>query len=109
MAHLPTTVRGVLLTLLYLAVAIPPLVWLAITLSGPVAWITVALVAIAVIAFFVQRRRLEAARERAHVGAFSFGDVNRRIHAEEALAVAGRENAREMGSSATRRPEPARV
>jgi hypothetical protein len=39
---------------------------------------------------YVRRRRVEAARERAWVGQFSFGDVIARMRAREALALSPR-------------------
>jgi hypothetical protein len=47
-------------------------------------------VALMAVAFYLWRRRVEAGRERAWVGEFSFGDVVRRRRAEEALEVAAR-------------------
>lgn len=86
MAHLPTTVRGTLIVFLFLAVAIPAVVWFAIVLSGPIAWISIAVVALVVIAIFLRRRQLDAARERAYDPALGFTNVVAKMRAENALA-----------------------
>ncbi|HEY8017922.1 MAG TPA: hypothetical protein VIG53_00375 [Actinomycetota bacterium] len=101
MAHLPTTVRGTLFALLLLAAAIPLVVWLAISLSGPIVWITVALIAIAVIAPLVRLHLVDAARERAYDPALGFGDALARLRAEDALGVAARDARRERASTPT--------
>jgi hypothetical protein len=98
----PTTVRGALLAFCVLAAAIPLIVWLAISLSGPIVWIVLALVAITTIAFILRHRLLDAKRERAWVGAFSFGDVNARIRAEQALVDSDRADARALTASRVR-------
>jgi len=98
MAHLSTTVRGVLVALLLIALAIPLVVWSAIALSGPVVWISLALVAILVISLIVRSHLLDAARERAYDPAVGFGNVIRKMRAQEALADARRVQAREERS-----------
>jgi alpha/beta superfamily hydrolase len=40
------------------------------------------------VALYIWRRRVEAARERAWVGAFSFGDVVARMRARETRQIA---------------------
>jgi membrane protein implicated in regulation of membrane protease activity len=87
MAHWPKTVSGNLFTLGLIAVVVPLIVWFVITLP---AWVLMglAVVALAAAALVLWRRRLEAARERAWVGEFSFGDVVRRRHSAEQLEAA---------------------
>jgi hypothetical protein len=90
MAQWPKTTRGNVLTVL-LIVAAAPFVWIAaVALSGPLVWATLVLVALASIVLYVWRRRVEAARERAWVGAFSFGDVVASLRARDALDLSGR-------------------
>jgi len=83
MAHWPKTLRGNILAVLLIAAATPLVVIIAIALSGPSVWTGVALVALVCAALYVWRRRVDAARERAWVGAFSFGDVIASLHARE--------------------------
>jgi hypothetical protein len=86
--HWPKTIYGnLILFMLTLAIA-PILVWTAVSLSGPLGLVSVAVVGPAFVGFFLWRRRIEAARERAWVGAFSFGDVIDRMRAREAVQVA---------------------
>jgi hypothetical protein len=88
--HWPKTVYGnVILFMLTLAIT-PLVVWAAVSLSGPLVWAALAVVALALVGLAIRRRRIEAARERAWVGAFSFGDVIDRMRAREAGQVAGR-------------------
>ena len=85
MAYWPKTLRGSVLTVLLIVVGLSLLVFLAISLSGPLVWAGSALVALTSIALYLWRRRIEKARERAWVGAFSFRDEVVRMHAREAL------------------------
>jgi hypothetical protein len=88
MVHWPNTVYGnVILLLLTLAIT-PIVVWAAVSLSGPLVWAALAVVALACVAGYIRRRRIEAARQRAWVGAFSFGDVIDAMRAREAGQVA---------------------
>jgi hypothetical protein len=87
MAQWPKTVRGKLFYISLAAVAVPLLLWFVVTLPGFVLW-ALAAIALASVALFVWRRRIEAGRERDWVGEFSFGDVVRRRRAKEALEVA---------------------
>jgi hypothetical protein len=87
MAHWPKTVSGNLFTFGLGAVVVPLLVWFVITLPGLVLW-GLAVIALAAIALVLWRRRVEATRERAWVGEFSFADVVRRRHAAEELELA---------------------
>jgi hypothetical protein len=87
MAHWPKTVSGNLFTFGLIVVVVPLMVWFVITLPS---WVLLALgvVALAAVALVLWRRRLDAARERAWVGEFSFGDVVRRRKAAEELELA---------------------
>jgi hypothetical protein len=79
------TLPGIVLVFLFVALAITAAVVLvpAVMTLGPWMWGALALVAITATAIAVQRRRVEAARERAWVGSFSFGDVVARRRAED--------------------------
>ena len=90
MAHWPKTVRGNVLAVLLIAAVAPAVLMVAVLLSGPWVWAAIVAVALASIALVVWRRRVEAARERAWVGAFSFGDVVASMRARDALDVSGR-------------------
>ena len=85
MAYWPKTLRGNVLTVLLIVVGLPLLLFLAISLSGPLVWAGLALGALMWVAVYLWRRRIEKARERAWVGAFSFRDEVVRMHAREAL------------------------
>ncbi|MGI8615979.1 MAG: hypothetical protein ACR2L4_04230 [Actinomycetota bacterium] len=87
MAHWPKTVSGNLFTFGLAVIVLPLLVWFLITLPGLVIWGLVA-VALAGVALFVWRHRVEAARERAWIGEFSFGDVVRRRRAADKRELA---------------------
>ena len=87
MAHWPKTISGNIFTIALAILVIPMLVWFLITLPT-VFQVGLAAVALACVALGVWRHRVEAARERNWVGEFSFGDVVRRRHADEALEVA---------------------
>ena len=87
MAHWPKTVSGNLFTFALAVVVVPLLVWFFITLPGVVIW-GLAAVALAAVALVIWRRRVEAARERAWVGEFSFADVVARRRAAEELELA---------------------
>ena len=88
MAHWPKSIFGnVILFLLALGI-VPIVVWMAVSLSGPLVWAALAAVALACVAVYAWRFRAERARERAWVGAFSFGDVIERMRAREAVQIA---------------------
>ena len=87
MAQWPKTVRGKLFYISLAVVVVPLFVWFVATLPGFMLW-ALAGIALASVALFVWRRRIEAGRERDWVGEFSFGDVVRRRRAKEALEVA---------------------
>jgi hypothetical protein len=86
MAHWPKTVSGKLFLLALAAVVLPPLVWFIMTVPGLVL-LALAVVAIASVAIYAWRAKREAARERAWVGDFSFGDVIDRMRARDALEL----------------------
>ncbi|HZB01724.1 MAG TPA: hypothetical protein VE800_06420 [Actinomycetota bacterium] len=85
MVHWPKTVYGNVILLMLTAAVAPALVWAAVSLSGPLVWATLAVVAVAGVALYIRRRRIEAARERAWVGSFSFGDAVDQMRAREAV------------------------
>jgi membrane protein implicated in regulation of membrane protease activity len=85
MAHWPKTVSGNLFMFALVVMIAPLVVWIAVALSGPLVWASLAVVALLSLALYAWRRRVESARERAWVGQFSFGDVVRRMRAREAL------------------------
>jgi hypothetical protein len=85
MVHRPKSVMGfVFLLLVALGVA-----YVAVTLidkfSGP--WLVgvLAVIVVASLLVFIRRRRVDAARERAWTGSFSFASVVARRHEEETL------------------------
>lgn len=84
MIRRPKTPFGFVLVLFFAALTIAAAVVLApnVVALGPWMW-GLALVALAAVAIVVHMRRVEAARERAWVGSFSFGDVVARRRAEE--------------------------
>jgi Flp pilus assembly protein TadB len=91
MAHWPKTVPGKLSTFFLAVAVVSVVVWFAVAVSGPLAWISLAVVAIttlASVARYAWRRRADNAAERAWVGEFSFGDVVDRMRAKEARLVA---------------------
>jgi membrane protein implicated in regulation of membrane protease activity len=89
MAHWPKTLRGNVLTVLLIVVAMPLVVIVATALSGPFVWAGLGLVALTCVALYIWRRRTDTARERAWAGAFSFGDVVASMRAREALDSLG--------------------
>ena len=87
MAHWPKTIVGRLFALLLTLAAVPLVLWVSVSLSGPVVWASLGIVAIVCVVLYLWRQRAEAARERAWVGAFSFGDVVERMRANDALEL----------------------
>ena len=104
MAHWPKTLRGNVLTVLLIVAATPLVVIVANALSGPIVWAGLVLVALTFLALYVWRRRVDAARERAWVGAFSFGDVVARMRAREALDSLGEDGISAVAMRGARRP-----
>jgi hypothetical protein len=92
MARWPRTVPGKSFFFASIAVVVPLAVWFLVTVPSYVLW-TLGLIAIISVALFLWRRRLDAAREKAWVGEFSFGDVVGRMKARDAL-----DRAREPGT-----------
>ena len=90
MASLPSSTIGRIYAVILIAAAIPLIVWIAITLSGPVVWLGLTAVAVVVIAILLRRHQLEAARERAYDPALGFSNVVAKMRAENALAEAER-------------------
>ena len=87
MADWPKSVRGNLLTLLFIGASLWLLVQLSLALSGVGVWILFAILAVvasAWLAVYGWRRRAETALEIATTDAPSFGDVLRRRNASEA-------------------------
>jgi hypothetical protein len=90
MAYWPKTLRGkVSASMLYIA-AVPVVLWAAISLSGPIVWLSLVVAGLASIAFYAWRRWDNAVRERAWIGAYSFSDVVERMRAREALQLPAR-------------------
>ncbi len=87
MAHWPKTVSGNLFTFGLMIIVVPMLVWFVVTLPSW-ALLGIAAAALVAVALVIWRRRLDAARERAWVGEFSFGDVVRRRQVAEELKAA---------------------
>jgi uncharacterized membrane protein YhhN len=90
MAYRPKTVRGNIFAALVVIAAVPAVLWAAVTLSGPIVWISLIVIALASIAVYLWLRRDNAARQRAWVGAYSFADVTKRMRAREALQLPAR-------------------
>jgi hypothetical protein len=92
MVHWPRTVSGKSFYVAAIAVVVPLTVWFLMTVPSYVLW-ALGVIALVSIALYVWRRRLDADRERAWVGEFSFGDVVGRMKARDAL-----DRAREPGA-----------
>lgn len=91
MAHWPKTVPGKLFTFTLIVALASVVVWFGLVLSGPVAWIFLAILAISTLAYVARAfwlRRADAAAEQAWVGEFSFRDVVDRMRAKEASLLA---------------------
>lgn len=84
MARWPRTATGKWFYVGMIAVVVPLTLWFLVTVPSYVLW-GLAVVLLAAIALSMWRRRLDAARERAWVGEFSFGDVVGRMKARDAL------------------------
>jgi hypothetical protein len=99
MAHWPKTVPGKVLDSLLVIAAVPVVLWAAVTLSGPVVWISLGVAALTSIAVYLWRRKLNTAREQTWIGAFSFADVVKGMRAREALQVSARRGHREPSTA----------
>lgn len=84
MAHWPRTASGKSLYVAMIGVVLALSVWFLMTVPNYVLW-ALGVIALASIALFVWRRKVDAARERAWVGEFSFGDVVGRMRARDVL------------------------
>jgi membrane protein implicated in regulation of membrane protease activity len=84
MAHWPRTATGKSFYIGLIAVVVPLTVWFLVTVPWYVLGV-LAVVALVSLGLYAWRRRLDAARERAWVGEFSFGDVVGRMRAREAV------------------------
>jgi hypothetical protein len=90
MAHRPKTLSGNLLLFLLALAVTPILVSVVIALWGPWFWASFAVVAATCVGLFLWRRSLDAARERAWTGSFSFADAVAGMRAREAAQAAAR-------------------
>ena len=84
MVHRPRSVIGYVIVFMIALALTPMVVSLAGSWSSPWLWAAIAVIAVTSISYVARRRRVEAARERAWVGSFSFGDVVARRRAEAA-------------------------
>jgi hypothetical protein len=105
MAYWPKTVRGNIFTVFLIIVGLPLALFIAISLSGPLVWGGLALVAVTSVVLYIWRRTVEHARERASVGAFSFGDMLASMKARQALDYPARAWIPGVGWSASRSPQ----
>ena len=88
MVHRPRTFTGyVLLLLVALGIG-----WMLTALQGllsnPLLWAFFAITGLIYLAVILYRRRVDAARERAWVGSFSFAEAVASLHAREAKQIA---------------------
>jgi hypothetical protein len=84
MAYWPKTIRGNALALFGFIVAVPVVVVIAISLSGPFVWAGLVVIALTTIALIVWRRWIQVTRERAWSSEFSFASVVVTMRAREA-------------------------
>jgi uncharacterized protein (DUF58 family) len=87
MVHRPRTFTGyVLLLLVALGIG-----WMLTALQGllsnPLLWAFFAIAGLIYLAVILYRRRVEAVRERAWVGSFSFAEAVASLHAREAKEI----------------------
>ena len=92
MAQWPKTVSGRSFYIAMIAVVVPLTMWFLMTVPSYVLW-ALGVIAIISVALYLWRRRLDAAREKAWVGEFSFRDVVGRMKARDTL-----DRARESGT-----------
>jgi Flp pilus assembly protein TadB len=85
MVHRPKSLFGYVFAFLIALGVAYVAVSLMDALSSPWLWGTLAVIAAATLVVVLLRRRLEAARERAWIGSFSFAEVVERRRTEEAL------------------------
>jgi phosphopantothenate synthetase len=86
MVHWPKSIYGNALLFLATLSVVGIAGQVAAAVPGSLLAASAAAVALTSVGLFVWRRRVEARRERAWVGQFSFGDVVARMHAREATA-----------------------
>jgi hypothetical protein len=84
MAHWPRTGTGKAFYIGLIAVVVPLTVWFLMVVPSYVIYGLV-VITIVCVGLYLWRRRLDAARERAWVGEFSFRDVVDRMRARETL------------------------
>ena len=82
MSEASKTVRAHPIALLVAAIGVGIVIYVAIAISNPLVWGVLAVIAAVTIFLFVKGRRIDAARERAWEGSFSFADVVARRRAE---------------------------
>ena len=80
------TVRTHKLALLLAVIGIGLVVWFAVALSIVAVWVAIAVISLVAIGVYARSRRIDAARERAWEGSFSFADVVTRRRAEARTA-----------------------
>ena len=85
MVHWPKSIFGNALLFLVILGAAGIAVPIAFAVPGSLLAASAAVGALTFVGLFVWRRRVEASRERAWVGQFSFGDVIARMRAREAI------------------------
>lgn len=84
MIHRPRSVIGYVFLFLIALGITPMVVSLAGSLSSPWLWASFAVIATTCVVVIARRRRIEAARERAWNGSFSFADSVATMRAREA-------------------------
>jgi membrane protein implicated in regulation of membrane protease activity len=85
MVHRPKSVMGYVFLFLIAIGAVYIATSLLDVLPGPLVWGSLAVIVLASLLVFAWRRRIEAGRERAWTGSFSFANVVSRRREEEAL------------------------
>jgi uncharacterized membrane protein len=80
----PKTGTGRAFSIASIAVVVPPTVWFVMTVPSYVLY-ALGVIALISVGVYLWRRKLDADREKAWVGEFSFGDVVGRMKARDAL------------------------
>ena len=86
----PKTGTGKAFYIALIAVVVPTTVWFLTMVPSYVLY-ALGVVALVWVGLYLWRRKLDAAREKAWVGEFSFGDVVGRMKARDALDRAARQ------------------
>jgi hypothetical protein len=86
----PKTGTGKAFSIASIAVVVPSTVWFLTVVPSYVLY-ALGVVALVWVGLYLWRRKLDAAREKAWVGEFSFGDVVGRMKARDALDRAARQ------------------